>query len=103
MAASEAALGDLHKELAVALTQEVKGVIVTDDNGSRVVRSASMISAAVAFLKNNNISCDPSENAELANLGKALAARRKNRASVSQASLDEAAELYATSMGSTLQ
>jgi hypothetical protein len=54
-------------------------------------------------LKNNNISCDPSENAELANLGKALAARRKNRASVSQASLDEAAELYATSMGSTLQ
>ena len=103
MAASESALGDLHKELAVALTQEVKGVIVTDDNGSRVVRSASMISAAVAFLKNNNISCDPTENEELANLGKALAARRKNRASISQVALDEAADSYAASMGARLQ
>lgn len=103
MAASEEALGALHKELAIALTQEVRGTVVTDDNGTRLVRSASMISAAVAFLKNNNISCDPSENAELANLGKALAARRKGRAAISQTALDDAADQYAASVGERLQ
>ena len=103
MAATEEALGNLHKELAIALTQEVKGTLVEDEKGTRLVRSASMIGAAVAFLKNNNISCDPSENAELANLGKALSARRKGRAAISQHALDEAADLYAASVGSTLQ
>jgi len=103
MAATEEALGVLHKELAIALTQEVKGIVVKDDEGTRVVRSASMIGAAVAFLKNNNISCDPSENAELTNLSKALAARRKGRAAISQSALDEAADQYANSVGARLQ
>jgi len=54
-------------------------------------------------LKNNNISCDPSENAELTNLSKALAARRKGRAAISQSALDEAADQYANSVGARLQ
>ena len=67
-AASEDALGELHATVAQVLTSAIQGEEV----------SAATLSVAVTFLKNNNITADPSSNAELAELTAALAARRKD-------------------------
>ena len=67
-AASEDALGALHATVAKVLTNAIQGEEVT----------AATLSVAVTFLKNNNITADPSSNAELAELTAALAARRKD-------------------------
>lgn len=66
-AASEDALGELHATVATALSDAIK-------SGEA---SASVLAVAVTFLKNNNISADPSTNAELDELTRALAAKRK--------------------------
>jgi hypothetical protein len=67
-AASEDALGQLHATVAQVLTSAIQGEEVT----------AATLAVAVTFLKNNNITADPSSNAELAELTAALAARRKD-------------------------
>jgi hypothetical protein len=67
-AATEDALGELHATVAQVLTSAIQGEEV----------SAATLSVAVTFLKNNNITADPSSNAELAELTAALAARRKD-------------------------
>ena len=67
-AASEDALGTLHSTLATILTEAIKSEEVT----------AATLSVAVAFLKNNNITANASSNAELDELTRALAARRKD-------------------------
>lgn len=74
MAASKDELGTLHAAVAQALTVAVKPVVVDE---VEVPPSAAHIMAAITFLKNNNITADAQTNKELADLGAALAARRK--------------------------
>ena len=74
--ASEAELSDLHGALARGLTDIIKdGVEVPTKEGSvKVTAPAAYFGAAVALLKNNNITADPSKNEELDALTKALVA-----------------------------
>lgn len=79
--ASEAELSELHGALARGLTDIIKdGVEVPTKEGSaRVTAPAAYFGAAVALLKNNNITADPSKNEELDALTKALQARRQGK------------------------
>ena len=98
MAASDKVLGELHAKVASALTEQVDGYTVVEDNVEKVVKpSPALLSAAIAFLKNNNITADAEDNVALRNLGDALAARRKKR--IPQAALDDAALTYASYTG----
>lgn len=71
--ASEDALGELHGEVARTLTEIVR---VRKDGDSLIVPGAAHIAAAIAFLKNNNITADASSNAELDELNRTLKERR---------------------------
>jgi hypothetical protein len=66
--ASETALGQLHAAVATVLTKQL-------DNDEV---SAATISAAITFLKNNNITADAEGNAELSTLAARLAEKRKS-------------------------
>lgn len=103
MAASDKQLGDLHKQVAVALSEQVVGFKEPQEDGSvkQVRPSPALLGAAIAFLKNNSITADVEDNAALRDLGAALKARSKKK--LPQAMLDEAADSYSTSMGGTLQ
>lgn len=96
MAASDKVLGTLHEKVAHALAEQVDGYTVIEDEVEKVVRpSPALLSAAIAFLKNNNITADAVDNAALRDLSEALSARRKKK--IPQSVLDEAAEQYAFS------
>lgn len=99
MAASEKKLGALHEAVADALTEQVRGYTVTKEDGAEEVVKASpaLLSAAIAFLKNNNITADAEDNEALRELGNALKARRKKQ--LPQAALDAAALDYTRQMG----
>lgn len=102
MAASDKTLGELHKQVAAALTEQVAGYTVVEDDVEKLVRpSPALLGAAIAFLKNNNITADVEDNAALRDLGEALKARSKKR--LPQAMLDDAADAYAHSMGGLMQ
>lgn len=91
--ATESALSELHGELARALTEIVKGgerdevIEGTDEDGNptrTVVKvktrpTAAELQAAAKFLKDNAITVDPAESAELGALDEALKARRSKR------------------------
>ena len=78
--ASEAKLGDLHGAVAELLTDAIQnGVVVgVGEDGSpiRATAPAAYVVAALAMLKNNNITADPGNNAALSGLEQALAAKR---------------------------
>ena len=98
MAASGKTLGALHEKVAAALTEQVEGYTIVEDDVEKLVRpSPALLGAAIAFLKNNNTTADAEDNAALRELGDALAARRKKK--LPQALLDDAADTYAHSMG----
>ena len=98
MAASDKQLGELHQAVAVALQEQVVGYEEQTDEGTKTVRpSPALLGAAIAFLKNNNITADATDNAALRELSDALSARRKKK--LPQAALDDAAERFATSQG----
>ena len=100
MAASEQKLGELHEAVANAFSEQVKGFVEVDEEtgAEKVIRpSPALLGAAVAFLKNNNITADATQNEALVGLGKALAARRRKQ--LPQAALDEAADAFAYSVG----
>jgi hypothetical protein len=99
MAASESTLGDLHEAVANALSEQVKGYTELGDEGQeRVIRpSPALLGAAIAFLKNNNITADAEDNEALKNLTAKLKERRNKR--TSQASLDAAADDFANRFG----
>lgn len=104
MAASEKKLGGLHEHVANELDEQVVGYMepVFDLEGKvvseRKVRpSPAVLSAAIAFLKNNNITADVEDNAAMRQLSEALAARRKKK--IPQAQLDAAAEAFADRFG----
>lgn len=98
MAASEKTLGLLHEQVAKALSEQVVGYTVVEDEVEKEVKpSPALLGAAIAFLKNNNITADANDNAALRELGEALAARRKKK--LPQAALDAAAEDFAGRFG----
>lgn len=103
MAASDKKLGALHEAVADALTEQVNGYTAVDEEGREKVVKASpaLLSAAIAFLKNNNITADAEDNIALRELGEALSARRKKK--IPQLNLDEAAEQYALSVNGPMQ
>lgn len=94
--ASEAELSDLHGALARGLKDIITdGVEVPTKEGSvKVTAPAAYFGAAVALLKNNNITADPSKNEELDALTKALQARRQGKRNDLNA-FQEAAEAFA--------
>lgn len=101
MAASDVTLGKLHEQVAQALSEQVQGYVEQTDEGERTVRpSPALLGAAIAFLKNNNITASPAENEALRDLGEKLKARRNKR--IPQANLDAAAEDYANRFGGSL-
>lgn len=103
MAASEKKLGALHEAVADALTEQVKGYTQVEINREgdeveiEVKASPALLSAAIAFLKNNNITADAEDNEALRELGKALQARRKKN--IPQAALDNAAMDFSRQYG----
>lgn len=98
MAASTKVLGDLHEQVAKALSEQVQGYEEETDEGTKHVRpSPAVLGAAIAFLKNNNITADPEGNAALRDLNEKLAARRNKK--LPQADLDHAAAQFAYSVG----
>lgn len=102
MAANAKTLGELHEAVAKALSEQVEGYTEQTDDGERLVRpSPAVLGAAIAFLKNNNITADPETNEALRDLNTKLADRRKRK--IPQASLDAAANDFAERFGSTLQ
>lgn len=104
MAASDKSLGALHQKVAEALTEQVEGYdepVFNEDGeekGTKRVRpSPALLGAAIAFLKNNNITADATENEALRDLGNKLAARRRGK--IPQQALDEAAEAFSAANG----
>lgn len=67
--ATEAQLSELHNVIATHLTDRISGGEAT----------AAEISAAISFLKNNNITCAPSDDNALGELEKIMEARRAKR------------------------
>ena len=67
--ATESQLSTLHNAIATHLTERIEG-------GEA---SAAEISAAISFLKNNNITCAPSDDNALGELEKIMEARRAKR------------------------
>lgn len=102
MAASEKVLGELHEQVAKALTEQVVGYTETlEDGSSKLIRpSPALLGAAIAYLKNNNITADAEDNEALRELGAKLKERRSKR--IPQASLDAAADAYAERFGGGL-
>lgn len=82
--ASEKALGDLHAAVAMSLANAISAPRYTDEgeaiNGTEgTMVSAAVLSAAITFLKNNNITADADTNEGLKGLKDQLEARRKDR------------------------
>lgn len=85
--ATEDDLGDLHATVARGL----KAALEAEP-------TAAIFGAAIAFLKNNNITADPSRNSDLAELQDKLAARRKEK-KLSLTSLREAQDDFERMIG----
>ena len=82
--ASEAALGELHAAVALTLANAIAAPRFTDDGNpiegtEGMACSAATLSAAITFLKNNNITADADTNVGLADLKRALESKRKDQ------------------------
>lgn len=100
-AASEEALGVLHAAVANTLTDVIaNGQVVTDKEGEamRISPNPAYVGAAIAFLKNNNITASPSKNKDLAALRDTLASKRK-RGDLKKPALEEAAAAFDAMQG----
>lgn len=97
-AATDKALGELHATVARVLTSAIS---------SEEVPSAAVLSAAITFLKNNNITASPTDNAELAELNRKLVERRKEGKDNLRSQLDQVDTLmdanYTAIAGGSLQ
>ena len=98
MGASTKVLGDLHEAVASALSEQVKGYTVVEDDQEKVIKpSPALLGAAITFLKNNNITADASDNEALRNLNDALKARQKRK--ITPAAMDRIAADFSDSFG----
>jgi hypothetical protein len=93
MAADERTLGGLHEKVTEALNQALDGDVipgytevneatgeVTQVPDRKLPPSAAIIAAATKFLKDNNITCAPSEDNAVGDLLGKLKDRQKRRA-----------------------
>lgn len=87
MAASETKLGRLHEKVAEVLLEVLDGEVLPGYGEGdeavpdrRIPPSAAIIAAASKFLKDNDITCVPSESNALGELEQKMAERRKKRA-----------------------
>ncbi|AXN53733.1 small terminase [Sphingomonas phage Scott] len=94
MAASETALGALHVKVTEVLTEALDGDTipgytevneatgeVTEVPDRKLPPSAAIIAAATKFLKDNNITCAPSEDNAVGDLVNKLREKQKLKAS----------------------
>lgn len=90
MAANESKLGSLHDIVADTLLEALKGEVlpgyIDPETGEEVPEkrlppSAAIIAAATKFLKDNNITCAPSEDNSLGELQQIMEARVAKKAS----------------------
>lgn len=88
MAATEKRLGELHAKIAEVLIEALDGEVLpgyTDPEtgevfpDKRMLPSAAVIGAATKFLKDNEITCQPSESNALGELQRKMEARRAKR------------------------
>lgn len=87
MAADERALGALHTKVAEVLTRALDGQDLPtgeqDADGNELMQklepSAAIITSAIQFLKNNNITCTPSKDNALGELEEKMRQRRDRR------------------------
>lgn len=88
MAADETKLGELHNKVAEVLTNALEGQQLpdyTDPDTGEVVKGAKLepsgavLTAAIQFLKNNNITCAPGENNALGALEAKMRERQEKR------------------------
>ena len=86
MAASERKLGELHNKVAEVLMDALEGEELpgymdgeVEVEAKRIPPSAAIIAAATKFLKDNEITCTPSESNVLGELEQKMAERRKRR------------------------
>ena len=87
MAADENVLGALHSKVAEVLTNLLDGTELptgeTDEAGNEITQrmdpSAAVLTSAIQFLKNNNITCAPAENNALGALADKIAQREQRR------------------------
>lgn len=83
MAANETKLGQLHDLVADALIQKVKGSVILDEEGVEVGKmepTAADLQAAAKFLKDNQITCAPSDDNKMGELAAAVAEKNQRRA-----------------------
>jgi hypothetical protein len=93
MAATETALGALHEKVAEVLTEALDGDIIpgydeenpetgeiTHVPDRKLPASAAIIAAATKFLKDNNITCAPSDDNRTGDLVNKLKEKQKARA-----------------------
>lgn len=89
MSASEGALGALHTKLAEVLAEALDGQVlpaVVDEDGqvlqeeTKMPVSGAVLTATIQFLKNNNITCAPSEDNAIGALEAKMKARQEQRA-----------------------
>lgn len=102
MAADETALGALHTKVAEVLNLALEGEELpgyTDEEtgevfpAKRLAPSAAIIAAATKFLKDNNITCAPSQDNALGELEAKMRerdAKRANKLDLAQAQKDMA-------------
>lgn len=90
MAATEETLGELHKKVAEVLSDALDGEELpawtdpetgVEQPAKRLAPSAAIIAAATKFLKDNEITCDVSNNKDLQELEDKMAKRRAMRPS----------------------
>ncbi len=82
MAASEDKLGALHEAVTRALIEGVTPTVIPGVEGEADVvlpPSAAMLAAAAKFLKDNSISCAPSEDNEMGELQRRLEEKNDRR------------------------
>lgn len=85
MAASQDVLGQLHELTTRALIEKIKGIPILDEDGQPtgevIPCSAADLQAASKFLKDNDITCAPSDDNALGELEQKLKDRQARRAS----------------------
>lgn len=93
MAADETKLGALHEKVAETLAKALDGTPIVEidpETGEAktvdvIPASAALITATIQFLKNNNVTCVPSQNNALGVLEEKMKERAAKRAERGQA------------------
>jgi hypothetical protein len=98
--ASEQELAELHGALARGLKDIITdgAEVMTKEGVAKVTAPAAYFGAAVALLKNNNITADPATDAGLQALTAALQKKRTDRKASMNTGFTEAAEEFANKL-----